>query len=66
MKEYYTIADVIRIDTIQSLKKAMKKWGIEATEEKIYKYYGNNKKALKYMLDCYKSIIGGKAWDFLT
>ena len=64
-KEFYSINDVIKIDTIDSIKKSIKKFGAELTEEKIHKYYGNNPKTLKYMLECYKSIIQSKEWEFL-
>ena len=57
MKEYYTIEDIVKMDAKQSIREAMKEWGIERTEELIKKHYGDNPKALKFMLDCYKEII---------
>ena len=38
----------------------MKKWGIERTEDIIKKHYGNNPKALKFMLECYREILRGE------
>lgn len=60
MKEYYTVNDIIKMDAKQSIKEAMKKWGIERTEDLIKKHYGDKAKALKFMLDCYKEIIRGE------
>ena len=59
MKEYYSIRDIIKIDTKQNLRKAMRKWGIEKTEEKIKQHYGDNAKAYSFMMECYKEIIKG-------
>ena len=59
-KEFYTLADIIKIDAKQNLRKALKLWGRKKTEKKIMRYYGNNPKAFVFMMNCYNEIINGE------
>lgn len=59
-KDYYTIEDIIKMDAKQSIREAMKKWGIERTEELIKKHYGDNPKAFHFMIKCYREILRGE------
>ena len=56
-KEYYTIKDIVKLDTIYEIKRAFKKFGIEGTEQKINELYRFVPKYRDYMLQIYKEIL---------
>lgn len=63
-KEYYTKKEVIlwalEQDTIRHIKKAMARYGIEGTEEKIKELYKLMPKCRDYMLSIYYNLIKEK------
>jgi len=64
LEKYYSKEDVIKwvieCDIYLHVKKAMKHYGIEATEETIKRVYITMPKLKKEMLRVYKEIINGK------
>ncbi len=51
------------MDAIYSIKKCFQIYGIEGTEDAIKRVYRGNRKALKYMLECYREILEKKMWE---
>lgn len=49
-KEHYTPEDIVKIDTYKHIKNAIKRYGLEGTEEVIKRIYSHNSKARDYML----------------
>ena len=51
--------EAIRLDTYDHIKKAMKKYGIEGTEDIIKRVYENMPDTRDYLLRLYREILKG-------
>lgn len=51
------IKKAIKYDAVCQVKKAMKRYGVEGTEEKIKDIYKHNPGIIDYLLKVYKEII---------
>lgn len=59
-KEFYTIEDIIKMDTRLSILRAMKHFGIEGTEQKIKELYLVMPKLRDILLEQYYKILKGE------
>jgi len=59
-KEFFTIGDIIKLDTRLSVLRAMKHFGIEGTEQKIIELYSEMPKLRDVMLEQYYKILKGE------
>jgi len=59
-KDFYTIKDIIEMDTRLMVQRAIKTFGIEGTEQKIKELYVLMPKLRDLMLEQYYKILKGE------
>jgi hypothetical protein len=59
-KDFYTLEDIIKMDTRLAVQKAIKTFGIEGTEQKIKELYVLMPKLRDLMLEQYYQILKGE------